>query len=103
MQIKMFMKEIGLKIKLKDLDNIYTLLGLDLLVIGKWISRMGKELKFDLMDLLIQEIINRGKNKVLEYFIFLMEVFIEDSFKIMKLMDLEFIIELMEELMRESD
>ena len=67
------------------------------------INRMAKGLNFDLIELFILEIIKKERRKGLEYFNLMMVVCIEGSFRIMKLVGLGFIIDLMEEFMKEND
>ena len=75
----MFMKENDLKIKLKDLDNIFILMVLNISDIERWINKMERVYKVDLMEPFIGEIIKMARKKGMEFFSFLMEVFIKEN------------------------
>ena len=78
----MFIKEIGLRIKLMDMVYILTLTEHSIKAIGKKISKMDMGLKHGLIKLAIKEIMNRVKSKVLENLHGLMALIIRENFKI---------------------
>ena len=75
----MFMKENDLKIKLKDLDNIFILMMLNISDIERWLNKMERVQKVELMELFIGEIIKMARRKGMEFFSFLMEVLIKEN------------------------
>ena len=63
--MEMFTKEIGLTIKLTDMEYIHTQMGLNIKVTGKKISRTAMEFKHGRIRLAMKEIMSRARNKVL--------------------------------------
>lgn len=58
-----YLKENGIKIKLMEKESIYILMGQNMRGNGKMIYNMDMVRKFGMMDLNIQGIIFKGKNK----------------------------------------
>ena len=75
----LFIKGNDLKIKLKDLDNIFILMMLNISEIERWLNKMERVWKVDLMELFIGEIIKMARRKGMEFFSFLMEVLIKEN------------------------
>ena len=75
----LFIKGNDLKIKLKDLDNIFILMMLNISEIERWLNKMERVWKVDLMELFIGEIIKMTRRKGMEFFSFLMEVLIKEN------------------------
>ena len=73
------MKGNDLKIKIKDLDNIFILIMLNISDIERWLNKMERVWKVDLMELFIGEIIKMARKKGMEFFSFLMKVLIKEN------------------------